>query len=51
MNDTQRTIDECRIQKVGDNMTKTKTCKINLNIFDDKKFILMMRIYIYSKEI
>ena len=58
MNNTQRTIDECRIQKVGDNMTTTKTSKISLNIFDDKRFyvknikvILMMRIYIYSKEI
>ena len=38
MNYTQRTIDECRIQKVGDNMTTTKTSKISLNIFDDKMF-------------
>ena len=38
MNNTQRTIDECRIQKVGDNMTTTKTSKISLNIFDDKTF-------------
>ena len=38
MNNTQRTIDECRIQKVGDNMTTTKTSKISLNIFDDKRF-------------
>ena len=58
MNNTQRTVDECRIQKVGNNMTTTKTSKISLNTFDDKRFyvnnikaILMMRIYIYSKEI
>ena len=38
MNNTQRTADECRTQKVGDNMTKTKTSKISLNIFDDKRF-------------
>ena len=38
MNNTQRTIDECRIQKVGDNMTTTKTSKMSLNIFDDKRF-------------
>ena len=35
---TQRTVDESRIQKVGDNMTTTKTSKISLNIFDDKRF-------------
>ena len=38
MNNIQRTVDECRIQKVGNNMTTTKTTKISLNIFDDKKF-------------
>ena len=36
MNNTQRKVDECRIQKVGDNMTKTS--KISLNTFDDKRF-------------
>ena len=38
MNNTQRTVDECRIQKVCDNMATTKTSKISLNIFDDKRF-------------
>ena len=38
MNNTPRTVDECRIQKSGDNMTTTKTSKISLNIFDDKRF-------------
>ena len=38
MNNTQRKVDECRIQNVGDNMTTTKTSKISLNIFDDKRF-------------
>ena len=31
MYNTQRTVDECRIQKIGDNMTTTKTSKISLN--------------------
>ena len=38
MYNTQRTVDECGIQKVGDNMTTTKTSMINLNTFDDKRF-------------
>ena len=38
MNITQRTVDECRIQKVGDNMTTTKTSRISLNTFDDNRF-------------
>ena len=38
MNNTQRLVDECRIQKVGDNMTTRKTSKISLNTFDDKRF-------------
>ena len=38
MNNTQSSIDECRIQKVGDNMTTRKTSKISLNVFDDKRF-------------
>ena len=58
MYNAQRTVDECRIQKGGNNMTTTKTSKINLNTFDDKnsmyiilKAILMMRIYLCSKEV
>ena len=38
MHNTERTVDECRIQKVGDNMITTKTGKISLNTFDDKRF-------------
>ena len=38
INNIQRTVDECRIQKVGNNMTTTKTTKISLNIIDDKRF-------------
>ena len=38
MYNTQRTVDECRIQK-GDNMTTTKTIKISLNTFDAKNFM------------
>ena len=36
MYNTERGVDECRIQKVVDNMTTTKTSKISLNTFDDK---------------
>ena len=37
---TGRSVDECRIQKVGDNMTTTKLVKRSrsLNTFDDKTF-------------
>ena len=41
MYNTQRTVDECRIQKVGGNMTTTKTSKISLNTFDDKRFYVI----------
>ena len=37
MYNTERTVDEFRIQKVGDKMTTTKTSKISLNTFDDKR--------------
>ena len=52
MNNTQRTVDECRIQKVGDNMTTTKTSKISLNIFDDKRFYVNnIKSYPHDKEL
>ena len=35
---TQRTVQESNIQKIGDSMTTTKTGKISLNTFDDKRF-------------
>ena len=38
MYNTERTVDECRIQKVGDKMTTTKTSNISLKTFDDKNF-------------
>ena len=38
MYNKERTVDECRIQKVGDNITTTKTSKISLDTFDDKRF-------------
>ena len=38
MYNTERRAYECRIQKVGDNMTTTETSKISLNTFDDKRF-------------
>ena len=37
MYNTQKTVNECRIQKVGDNMTTTKTSTISLNILDEKR--------------
>ena len=52
MNNTQRTVDESRIQKVGDSMTTTKTSKISLNIFDDKKFYVNnIKSYPHDKEL
>ena len=52
MNNTQGTADECRIQKVGDNMTTTKTSKISLNIFDDKRFYVNnIKSYPHDKEL
>ena len=52
MNNRQRTVDECRIQKVGDYMTTTKTSRISLNIFDDKTFSLInIKSYAYDKEL
>ena len=38
MYNTQRIVDECRIQKVGDKMTRTETSKISLKKFNDKRF-------------
>ena len=38
MYNAERNVDECRMQKVDDNMTTTKTSKISLNTFDDKRF-------------
>ena len=40
MYNTQRTVQERKIQKIGDSMTTTKTCKISLNTFDDNRFYL-----------
>ena len=36
MYNTQRTVNERKIQKVSDIMTTTKTSKISLNTFDEK---------------
>ena len=38
MDDKERIVDECIIQKVGDKMTTIKTSKRSLNNFDDKRF-------------
>ena len=38
MYNTERGVHEFRIQNVSDNMTTTKTSKISLNTFDDKRF-------------
>ena len=52
INNTQRTVDESRIQKVGDSMTTTKTSKISLNIFDDKRFYVKnIKSYPHDKDL
>ena len=38
MYNTQRTVQESKIQKIGDSMTTRKTSKVSLNTFDDKGF-------------
>ena len=40
MYNKERVVQECRIEKVGDNVTTTKTSKINLNTFDYKRFFV-----------
>ena len=47
---TERSVDECRIQKVSDNMTTTKTSKISLNTFDDKRFYVKNNIKSYPHD-
>ena len=52
MYNTQRTVDKCRIQKVGGNMTTTKTSKISLNTFDDKKnYVNIIKSYPHAENI
>ena len=36
--DTEINAEECRVQKVGDNSTTTKTSKTSLSSFEDKIF-------------
>ena len=38
MYNKERVEQECRIKKFGDNMTTTKTSRISLSTFDDKRF-------------
>ena len=52
MNNTKRRVDESRIQQVGDSMTATKTSKISLDIFDDKRFYVNnIKSYPHDKEL
>ena len=51
MNNTQRTVDECRIQKVGDNMTTTKTSKVSLNIFDKRVYVNNIKSYSHDENL
>ena len=51
MNNTQRTVDECRIQKVGDNMTTTKVSKISLNIFDKRFYVNNIKSYPHDENL
>ena len=49
---TQRTVDKCRIQKVGDNRTTTKTSKLSINTFDDKRFyVKKFKSYVYNENL
>ena len=57
MYNTQRNVDECRIQKVGENMKTAKQVRIVETYLMIKDFfkrflksILMMRSYIFSKD-
>ena len=38
MDNKERIVEECRLQKVGDRMSTIKTNKRSLNNFDDKRF-------------
>ena len=50
MYNSQRTVDECRTQKVGDNMTKSS--KISLNTFDFKRFyVTNFKIYPHNENL
>ena len=59
MYNTERSVDECTIQKVGDNMTTTKTSKISLNTFGDKTFYVNIiksyphdeKLYLFKRDI
>ena len=58
MDNEERIVEECRIQKVGDKMSTIKTKKRILNNFFDKRFIkiilkaiLMIRDYIFLKDL
>ena len=55
---TERTVEECRIQKIGRYIKTTETSKTSLNTFDDKRFYVYniksyshVKTSIYSKEI
>ena len=48
---TQRTVDECRIQKVGDNMTTTKTSKFSLNTFDKRFYVNNFKSYPHDENL
>ena len=52
MDNKERIVEECRIQKVGDKMSTTKTEKRSLNNFDDKNFYLNnIRSYPHDKRL
>ena len=40
MDNIERIVEECRIQKIGDKMSTIKTNRRSLNNFNDKKFYL-----------
>ena len=52
MYNTERSVDECRIQKIGDNKTTTKTNRISLNTFDDKRlYVINIKPYPHDEKL
>ena len=48
---TERTVEECRIQKIGDNTTTTKTSKISLNSFDKRFYVNSFKSYPHDENL
>ena len=52
MDNKEKIVEQCRIQKVGEKMSTTKTKKGNLNNFDDKRFYVNnIKSYLHHKRL